>query len=130
MTRLLLLTHGQLGQELVQVAQTILEKDLEVTLVSLEWEKPNEDKILFLRALFAALEEDEQVIALTDSFGGTPSNMILGYLSPGRVEIITGVNLSMLLYLGNADLSGDLQSICQSTKKAGQEAILIAGEFL
>jgi len=130
MVHLLLLTHGQLGHELVSVAEMILEKKLPITVIGLEWAQPNQEKSIFLRTLFDTLDAKDQVIALTDSFGGTPSNLILGYLKPGKVEIITGVNLAMLLFLGSADLSEKLSSTCVATKQAGQDAIIVAGEFL
>ena len=75
------------------------------------------------------METGEGVIILTDMFGGTPSNISLSLLQPGKVDVLTGVNLPMLLrILGMRDQ--ELTQLAQNAKNAGIQGIVLAGEVL
>ncbi|OGH04734.1 MAG: hypothetical protein A2600_02970 [Candidatus Lambdaproteobacteria bacterium RIFOXYD1_FULL_56_27] len=130
MTRILVITHGNLASELVKIAQSILEKTVAVTAVDLGSEDKGTELVRRVKEAIGPVEAQGRIIALTDVFGGTPSNLFLPFHQPGKLEMITGVNLGMLLHLLTTDLEGDLSQVCTQAKLAGQEAILVAGEYL
>ncbi len=70
------------------------------------------------------------VLILTDLFGGTPSNLVLSYLEAGRLEVVTGVNLPMLMKLPALREERDLRALADKLAKYGQRNILVASEFL
>jgi PTS system mannose-specific IIA component len=75
------------------------------------------------------MESGDGVIILTDMFGGTPSNISLSLLQPGKVDVLTGVNLPMLLrILGMRDQ--ELSELAQNAKNAAIQGIVLAGEVL
>lgn len=132
MVKLLLVTHGNLAGELFAVAQSILERDLSdiIKPVNLPLHGSDSDFARDVKLAMEAFDPMDRVIGLTDVFGGTPSNLVLQHYQAGQVELITGVNLGLLLHLLSADLTGSLQQICEAAKQAGQDAIIVAGEFL
>jgi PTS system mannose-specific IIA component len=67
---------------------------------------------------------------LTDLFGGTPSNLALSYLEAGRLEVVTGVNLPMLMKLPSLRDERDLRVLAEKVAKYGQRNIMVASEFL
>ena len=82
-----------------------------------------------LKQTVKRMETGDGVIILTDMFGGTPSNISLSLLQPGKVDVLTGVNLPMLLrILGMRDQ--ELTQLAQNAKNAGIQGIVLAGEVL
>jgi len=129
MTGLILVTHAGLAGALVRSAEMILGtievcEQVEVA--------PNERSDEIMAKVVAAVERSSSdgAIIMTDLFGGTPSNMAMSFLKDGKVEVVTGVNLPMLMEfcakrdkLAVAELASELQ-------RCGREGIIIAGEFL
>ena len=76
------------------------------------------------------LKSEGGLIILTDLFGGTPNNLSLPYLKKGSIEVITGLNLPMLLHLVTHLEKLSFEKLCKSTKNMGIQGILVAGEFL
>jgi mannose PTS system EIIA component len=70
------------------------------------------------------------VLILTDLFGGTPSNLVLSYLEEGKLEVVTGVNLPMLMKLPTLREEPDLRILADKLARYGQRNILVASEFL
>ena len=70
------------------------------------------------------------VLILTDMFGGTPSNVGLTFLEPNRVEVITGVNLPMLIKLAGLQSSSDLLAVAREMRENGRNAIWVASDLL
>lgn len=98
----LLISHGQLAAHIVHAARRINAEALpEFSVVCLEWDVTLEEAKVQVAEHLQALEEDSPVLILADLFGATPSNACRPYLVPGRVEMVTGVNLPMILLLGN-----------------------------
>jgi len=69
-------------------------------------------------------------LVLTDMFGGTPSNLSVTFLQPGRIEVVTGVNLPMLLKLANLRETVDLKAIARTVREHGQSAVWVASDAL
>ncbi len=127
MIGVIVITHGQLAHELVAAAQAIVGEIPRITAVSIGW---SDDMTAARTAIEKALQEvgGEQVLILTDMFGGTPTNVSLAFLSP-QVEIVTGVNLPMLIKLTTLR-QGDLVEIARVVRDQGKGAIYVASELL
>jgi PTS system mannose-specific IIA component len=127
MIGIVVVTHGQLAAELVNAARTIVGDIPRIASVSIGW---SDDMLSAREAIEKALAEvgGEDALILTDMFGGTPTNISLPFLSP-RVEIVTGVNLPMLIKLSSLR-EGDLLEIARVVRDQGKGAIYVASEVL
>jgi mannose PTS system EIIA component len=120
-------THGNLAAELVNAARTIVGDIPRIASVSIGW---TDDMLSAREAIERALAEvgAEGALILTDMFGGTPTNVSLPFLSP-KVEIVTGVNLPMLIKLTTLR-EGDLVEVARVIREQGKGAIYVASEIL
>lgn len=100
MVQTLILSHGSLAEALVDTARRIVGELHDVHYLALDWNEPRENLIARVREVLAQLDHGEGVLILTDLFGDTPSNLALELVRPGHVEVVTGVNLPMVLRLG------------------------------
>ena len=126
----LVVTHGQLAQELVAAAETIVGETLSIVAVSIGW---NDDVAESQRKIEVAVQKVDTgkgVIILTDMFGGTPSNLALPLLKKGDLEIVTGVNLPMIIKVANQAPNDSLLELVTRVKQQGQKHISIASELL
>lgn len=127
---LLVVTHGRLAEELVNATRTIVEHFHSLDAVSIGWD---DDPILARRRIEEAIRRVDQgsgVLVLTDMFGGTPTNLALSFLDPGKVEVVTGVNLPMLLKLTNLRDDALLAEIARRIAEQGRQAIQVASDLL
>jgi PTS system mannose-specific IIA component len=124
---IVVVTHGQLAAELVNAARTIVGEIPAIASVSIGW---SDDMLSAREAIERALAEvgGQDALILTDMFGGTPTNISLPFLSP-RVEIVTGVNLPMLIKLSSLR-EGDLLEVARVVRDQGKGAIYVASEVL
>ena len=132
MIPVLILTHGNLASELLQAAQTI-DPSLSghAASMSLPWDVDSDEASRSLKKQLRELDQGEGTLILTDMFGGTATNLALPFLEPEKVEIVTGVNLPMLVKLGS--LQGrtmSLEELSTGLTAAGQKSIRVASEFL
>src|SRR5215475_7693438 len=122
-------THGQLAAELLNAAEMIVGDLPRFTAVSIGWHDDVEVAREAIAAAIRKVDAGAGVLVLTDMFGGTPSNLGLSLLEAGRVEVVTGVNLPMLIKLARAE-SGDLLTIARHLCDHGRAAIRVASELL
>ena len=132
MIPVLILTHGNLASELLQAAQTI-DPSLSghAAAMSLPWDVDSDEASRSLKKQLRELDQGEGTLILTDMFGGTATNLALPFLEPEKIEIVTGVNLPMLVKLGS--LQGrtmSLEELAIGLTAAGQKSIRVASEFL
>ena len=106
MIGVVVVTHGQLATELVNATETIVGDLPTFTAVSIGWHEDVQDAREEIAAAIGACREPEGVLLATDMFGGTPSNLGITFLEPDKVEIVTGVNLPMLIKAGEPAASG------------------------
>jgi mannose PTS system EIIA component len=127
MIGIVVVTHGRVAEELVNAARTIVGEIPAIAAVSIGWAS---DVAAAGEAIARALQEvgGEQALVLTDMFGGTPTNVSLPFLSP-KVEIVTGVNLPMLIKL-TSHRQGDLLEVARAIRDQGKGAIYVASEIL
>jgi len=127
---LVIVTHGQLAVELRRAAEHVVGPQSQIATVCIgpddDMEKRRED----IRARVIDVDSGSGVILLTDMFGGTPSNLAISMLKEGKVEVIAGVNLPMMIKLSEARQIGSLKDAAEKAKDAGQRYIAIASEIL
>jgi len=130
MVGVVVVTHGQLATELVNAAETIVGDLPRFAAVSIGWHDDVEHARSEIAEAIARLDGGSGVIVLTDMFGGTPSNLAMSLLEEGRVEVITGVNLPMLIKLANLREAEGLQEIARRIRDDGRNAIWVASDLL
>jgi PTS system mannose-specific IIA component len=127
----LIVTHGRLAEELKAAALTIQPDIAQIVAVALDWSQVGDDAS---RRIAKGLEEADRgdgAVILTDMFGGTPTNLSLPFLKRDRVEIVTGVNLPMLLKCAALQKSGKpVVEIAHVAKDRGQRSIYVASDLL
>lgn len=125
----LIITHGKLGETLIDVAESILEKKSDIESFSLEW---NEDGSLILKKIETYLDKNKEnnIIIFTDMFGGSPANLSLRFNCP-KVEILTGINLpGILKFLTYREKNIKFLELVQLVKDGSKEGISIISEYL
>lgn len=130
MIGLVIVTHGKLAIELKRAAEHVVgpQKNLETVCIGPDddMERRRDD----IRAAVKRVDSKNGVIILTDMFGGTPSNLAISMLSEGKVEVLAGVNLPMLIKLAEARQTTSLAEAAEKAKVAGQRYIAIASKIL
>lgn len=130
MVGVVLVTHPHLGEEFIRSAEMICGKMAQVLTVSIDTHKEVEELRRGIADAIKKVDEGEGVLILTDMFGGTPSNMSLAFLQENRVEVLTGLNLPMLIKLSNCRQGRSLKDLAKMVKEAGQKNINLASEIL
>jgi mannose PTS system EIIA component len=130
MIGVLITTHGNLGSEFLKVAEMIRGPLKDVMHISVDQTKGVEDLKKDINAAIKKLDQGQGVLILTDLFGGTPSNLSLSLLKEGKVEVVTGVNLPMLLKLSDTREKMNLQDFANYIKEYGRKNIYLASEIL
>ncbi len=130
MIGVVVVTHGQLATELVNAAETIVGDQPRFAAVSIGWHDAVELAREDLAQAIARVDSGSGVIVLTDMFGGTPSNLAITFLAEGRVEVITGVNLPMLLKLAGTREVADLRELARRIREDGRTGIWVASDLL
>jgi PTS system mannose-specific IIA component len=127
MIGIVVVTHGQVAEELVNAARTIVGEIPAITAVSIGW---SDDPTEADAAIEKGLDDvgRGEALILTDMFGGTPTNLSLPYLS-SEVEIVTGVNLPMIIK-ATALREGVLPLVAREIRDQGKDAIYVASEVL
>ena len=123
-------THGQLASELVTAAEAIVGDLANIEAVSIGWHDDVEQARQAIGEAIARVTTDTGALVLTDMFGGTPSNLAVTFLARNRVEVVTGVNLPMLLKLASFQAPGDLKSVARTVREHGQAAVWVASDLL
>ena len=127
----LIVTHGRLANELLNAAQKIEAKAGVLEAVPLEWTDSVEESREKIRKALDRIGDAEGVIIFTDMFGGTPSNISLSFLEKGRVEIVTGVNLPMVVKFATMQHDAkDVSSLAHVICEKGSKAIRVASDLL
>lgn len=130
MIGVLVVTHGDFGMHLLGAAQTILGPQEQCASIAVDANIDMNALLASLKTSVTRLETGNGVVILTDMFGGTPSNISLSLLQPGKVEVLTGVNLPMFLKVLTSRTGSSLNQLATDAKAAGIQGIVVAGEVL
>ncbi|MBW8743840.1 MAG: PTS sugar transporter subunit IIA [Sphingomonas sp.] len=130
MIGLVLVTHGQLAAEFVRAMEHVVGPQEAVEAICIGPEDDMEARRADIARAIAAVDQGRGVILLTDLFGGTPSNLAISLMEPGRIEVIAGVNLPMLIRLEGARKMMKVQTAVAAAREAGRKYISVASEVL
>ena len=130
MIGVVVVTHGQLAAELVNAAETIVGDLPHMRAVSIGWHEDVQDARQEIAAALESVAGTEGVLIVTDMFGGTPANLGITFLEPGKVEVVTGVNLPMLIKLASVAATSNLLDAARQIREHGRNAIWVASDLL
>src|SRR5205809_5144420 len=130
MIGVVVVTHGQLATELVNAAEMIVGDLPQFTAVSIGWHDDVNDARQEIAEAIGRVRGEEGVLLLTDMFGGTPSNLGMTFLEADGLEVITGVNLPMLIKLASLRSATDLLAVAKEMREHGRNATWVASDLL
>ena len=130
MIGVVVVTHGQLATELLNAAEMIVGDLPRFAAVSIGWHDDVTDAREDIAQAIERVRGDAGVLLLTDMFGGTPSNLAMTFIEKDQVEVITGVNLPMLIKLAGQSRSPDLLAVARQMREHGRNAMWVASDFL
>jgi PTS system mannose-specific IIA component len=130
MIGLILVTHGRLAQEFLVAMEHVVGKQQNIETVAIGPNDDMEQRRADIASAIKKVDAGKGVIVLTDLFGGTPSNLAISLLEAGRVEVIAGVNLPMLIRLEGARRSMNVRDAVAAARDAGQKYISVASDLL
>ena len=130
MIGLILVTHGKLASEFLVALEHVVGPQKNVATICIGPHDDMEARRNEIAAAIKTVDTGKGVIILSDLFGGTPSNLAISLLDSGRVEVIAGVNLPMLIRLDSARKNLDVQEAVAAAREAGRKYIRVASEVL
>ena len=130
MIGLVLVTHGRLAEEFRNAVEHVVGPQSSFATVCIGADDDMEQRRCDIVDAVAGVDSGKGVIILTDMFGGTPSNLAISVMEPGRVEIIAGMNLPMLIKLSSVRKSDDMASALDEAQNAGRKYINVASQLL
>jgi len=130
MIGVVVVTHGQLATELLNAAEMIVGELPQFAAVSIGWHEDVNDARDDIAQEVERVRAEQGVLLLTDMFGGTPSNLGMTFLEKDQLEVITGVNLPMLIKLASIRTSRDLLTVARELRDDGRNAIWVASDLL
>lgn len=125
-----IVSHGQVANELVAAAEAVVGDLSHITAVSIGWHDDVELARSEIERAISIVSEGNGVLVLTDMFGGTPTNIAAMFLKADEVEIVTGVNLPMVIKLASVTKEMTLRELAMEVEEQGKEAICRAGMLL
>ena len=130
MIGLVLVTHGRLAEDFVRAMIHVVGPQERVAPIAIGPDDDMEERRADIAAAIQAVDVGRGVIVLTDLFGGTPSNLAISLMERGRIEVIAGMNLPMLIRLGSARKSMTVVAAVAAAREAGRKYISVASEVL
>lgn len=124
------MTHGHLGRELVAAAEMIVGDISHIRAVSIGWHDDVNDARKDIEKQIDETDTGAGVLILTDMFGGTPSNIAFSLHEPGRIDVVTGVNLPMIIKIVSQKKGDTLENLARDIRDQGRANIAMAGDFL
>lgn len=125
-----IVTHGRLATELLAAAEMIVGEITHILAVSIGWHDDVDQACEEIQRAISRVNQGEGVLLLTDMFGGTPTNLAMTFSKTGKVEIITGVNLPMVIKLASQQQEEPLSALARKVRDQGQNNIYLASEIL
>jgi len=126
----LIVTHGRLAIELLNAAEMIVGEIHDITAVSIGWHDDVGMATAMIEKALERVKRPDGVLILTDMFGGTPTNIASTFLGQDKVEVVTGVNLPMLIKFAQIGEGQTLAAAAKAIREQGQSSIYIASQLL
>ncbi|WP_213980100.1 PTS sugar transporter subunit IIA [Sphingomonas sp. dw_22] len=130
MIGLVLVTHGRLAEEFVVAMEHVVGKQERIAPICIGPDDDMESRRADIAAAIKSVDSGRGVIVLSDLFGGTPSNLAISLMEAGRIEVIAGINLPMLIRLGSARKTMKVTDAVAAARDAGRKYITVASEVL
>ncbi|RYY23157.1 MAG: PTS sugar transporter subunit IIA [Sphingomonadales bacterium] len=130
MIGLVLVTHGRLAEEFVVAMEHVVGKQERIEPICIGPEDDMESRREDIAAAIAKVNDGRGVIVLSDLFGGTPSNLAISLMDAGKIEVIAGINLPMLIRLASARKAMKVTEAVAAARDAGRKYITVASEVL
>ncbi len=130
MIGLVLVTHGRLAQEFIHALEHVVGKQDQMEAICIGPDDKMEVRRIEIAAASARANTGDGVIILTDMFGGTPSNLAISLLEEGKIEVVAGLNLPMLVKLVRVRRDCNLHKAAAAAQDAGRKYINIASQVL
>jgi mannose PTS system EIIA component len=130
MIGIVLVTHGRLAEEFRHAREHVVGPQSGLETVSIGAEDDMEQRRRDIIDAVVSADNGTGVIILTDMFGGTPSNLAISVMNPGRVEVIAGMNLPMLIKLSSVRAENDMARALEEAQSAGRKYINVASQVL
>ncbi|MCX8160636.1 MAG: PTS sugar transporter subunit IIA [Candidatus Saccharicenans sp.] len=125
-----IVSHGRLAEELLNALTIILGEAPNIEPISIGWYDDVEESKKKISQSLKKVDQKNGVIIFTDMFGGTPSNLSFSFLAENRIEIITGVNLPMLIKFVSLQRSNNLKDVARKVVEQGKKNIHLASALL
>jgi PTS system mannose-specific IIA component len=125
-----IVTHGHLSGELLAAAEMIIGPISHITAVSIGWHDDVDAARDEVQRAITRVSQGAGVLLMTDMFGGTPTNIASMFLEDGSVEVVTGVNLPMVIKLASQSGHGTLNEMARRVCDLGRQGIYLAGDLL
>jgi mannose PTS system EIIA component len=130
MIGLILVTHGRLAEEFLVALEHVVGPQTQIATVCIGPRDDMEERRKEIATAIRQVDTGKGVVILSDLFGGTPSNLAISLLDAGRIEVIAGVNLPMLIRLDSARKCMDVKDAVAAAREAGRKYISVASEVL
>ena len=130
MIGMILVTHGRLAEHFIEAMEHVVGAQQGVATICIGPNDDMEQRRQDIADAIQAVDTGEGAIILTDLFGGTPSNLAISLLDAGRIEVIAGINLPMLIRLAGARKTMNVVDAVHAAQTAGRNYITVASEFL
>ena len=130
MIGLVLVTHGHLATEFRSALEHVVGPQQNLATIAIAPDDDMEGRRRDIIAAVEAVETGKGVIVLTDMFGGTPSNLAISVMEPGRIDVVAGINLPMLIKLASVREEKTLDEAVSSAQDAGRKYITVASRVL
>jgi PTS system mannose-specific IIA component len=130
MIGLVLVTHGRLAEEFVAATEHVVGAQSDIRTVCIGPDDDMEQRRREIVEAVKAVDSGAGVVLLTDMFGGTPSNLAISVMDKGKVEVIAGTNLPMLIKLASVRRNGTLAEAVACAQEAGRKYINVASNLL
>jgi len=126
----IIVSHGKLAEELLNALNIILGEVVNIEAISIGWYDDVEESKKKINHSLQKVNKKNGVVIFTDMFGGTPSNLSFSFLKDNRIEIITGVNLPMLIKFASLQRSNNLKEVAKKVVEQGKKNIHLASALL
>ena len=131
MVGIIIVAHGNLSAELIETTSMIIDEPIpQITGISISPNDSTNDVAEKIRSAISSVDTGDGVLIFTDMFGGTPSNVALSFLDEGKIEVISGVNLPMMLQASINREGASVTELGRKLQSTGRENISLASELL
>jgi len=126
----IIVSHGKLAEELLNALNIILGEVVNIDAISIGWYDDVEESKKKISRSLQSVNKKNGVLIFTDMFGGTPSNLSFSFMKDNQIEIITGVNLPMLIKFASLQRSNNLKAVAKKVVEQGRKNIHLASALL